>query len=71
MTDWTIDLAASTATHASGLSILFEPADDAAGAWDGQVVSDIPPTLALDAQALARLMREAGEAFIAARERAP
>lgn len=38
-----------------------------AGAWDGQA-SDIPPTLALDAQALARLMREGGDAFVAALE---
>lgn len=60
MTDWTINLADSTATHASGLAILFEPAEDAAGAWDGQVISDIPPTMALDAQAVALLMREAG-----------
>lgn len=70
MTDWTINLAASTATHDSGLTILFAPAD-AAGAWDGRVVSEIPPALGRDAQALARLMREAGDAFIAARERAP
>lgn len=41
---WRIDLAASTATHASGLVILFEPAADADGAWDGRVTSDIPPT---------------------------
>lgn len=48
---WIIE--GSGATHESGLVILFAPAADAAGAWDGQVVSNIQPTMALDAQALA------------------
>lgn len=48
-----IDLPASTATHSSGLVILFEPAEDAAGAWDGRIISAISEGLPLDAQALA------------------
>ena len=40
--------------------------DTAAGAWDGRAISEIPEGMRLDAQALARLMRDAGEAFVAA-----
>lgn len=49
------------------LAILFEPATDAAGALDGRAVSEIPASLPRDVQALARLMREAGDAFSRAR----
>lgn len=67
---WKIDTAANTATHSSGLVILFEPAADADGAWDGRAVSEIPAALPRDAQALARLMCEAGDAFSRARAEA-
>ena len=71
MRNWTIDLVANTATHESGLVILFEPAADVDGAWDGRAISEIPAALPRDAQALARLMRDAGDAFTHARKGNP
>lgn len=67
MSDWTIDLDAATATHASGMVVKFAQARDAPGAFDGKLASQIPDTLPKDPSALARLMREAGDAYIAAR----
>jgi len=69
---WTIDLQAATATHASGLVIKFAPAHDTRGAFDGQAIGPVPAALKAGTMAdqyttLARLMREAGEAYIAAR----
>lgn len=68
---WIIDLAAKTATHSSGLTLRFTPAPDSSGAWDGKPVGAIPTTLGTDAGALARLMREAGDKFVAALRAAP
>ena len=67
MSAWTIDLAAATATHESGLVIKFAPVPGEPGAFDGQIVGAIPASLPHDPAALARLAREAGDAYIAAR----
>lgn len=66
MHEWAIDLSASTATHESGLAVAFAPTDEA-GVFDGKVVGDIPAALMHDPQTLMRMMREAGDAYIAAR----
>ncbi|MBI3096353.1 MAG: hypothetical protein HYY97_15905 [Rhodocyclales bacterium] len=64
---WTIDLDAATATNDSGIVIKFAPVPGEPGAFDGIPVG-LPDALRKAAPtALARLMREAGEAYIAAR----
>lgn len=64
---WTIDLDAATATHETGIVIQFAPVPGEPGAFDGTPVG-LPDTLRKAAPtALAGLMREAGEAYIAAR----
>lgn len=64
---WKIDLDAATATHDSGVVVKFTPAPDQPGAFDG-TPAGLPDALRNAAPfALARLMREAGEAYIAAR----
>lgn len=69
---WKIDLAACTATHDSGLIVRFAEADDAPGAWDGTPlnseewfarIKDTMPPRDLERHA-ARLMREAGDAYL-------
>lgn len=68
---WSIDLAAKTATHSSGLTLHFFPAPDSPGAWDGKPAGGIPAAFGADQGTLARLMREAGDAFAAAMRKAP
>lgn len=69
---WTVDLAACTATHDSGLLFRFVQAADGSGAWDGEAVNldawqaaqagRMPlPDLAKHAQ---RLAREAGDVYM-------
>lgn len=64
---WAIDLDAATARHACGLVVKFVPASDTPGAFDGEVVGDLPAALLANPSSIAGLMREAGEAYIAAR----
>lgn len=63
---WTIDLAAATATHSSGLIVKFSPVPGESGAFDGNIAGPLPA--GLNPASLARLMREAGEAYIDARQ---
>lgn len=70
---WTINLDAATATHDSGLVIKFAPDPEEHGAFNGHAVGPVPAalnagTLADNYLTLARLMREAGDAYIAARQ---
>lgn len=64
---WRVDLDERTATHASGLVVRFEPAED--GGLDGEVIAGIPDistdraTAERQANGLARLLREAGEVY--------
>lgn len=69
---WTINLDAATATHESGLVIKFAPDPTEQGAFNGHAIGQVPAALnsgplAENYLTLARLMREAGEAYIAAR----
>lgn len=64
---WTIDLDAATATHGSGLIIKFAPVPGQPGTFDGKPAGTLPAALVTTPADLARLMREAGEAYIAAR----
>lgn len=66
MAEWQANIVERTATHTSGLVVRFTPADDTPGAWDGKIDQPIPTSIPLDASAIARMMREAGDAFIAA-----
>lgn len=67
---WTIDLEASTASHQDGWVFKFSPVPDEPGALDGECVGQ-PEKLTSDAiVSAARLAREAGEAFMAARREA-
>ena len=69
---WVVDLAACTATHDSGLIVKFSEAEDSPGALDGTPVNaqewlsgirnTIPPR-DIERHA-ARLMREAGDAYL-------
>ena len=67
MIPWTIDLTAGTATHTSGLVVTFSPVPGNPGTFDGQASGPLPAGLTATPAALARLMREAGDAYIAAR----
>jgi len=70
---WSVDLAAGTATHESGLVVRFTRAADDPAAWDGAADAASAETVlaALVAEhgphnaplRLARLMREAGETW--------
>lgn len=70
---WTVDLAARTATHESGVVVRFAPRDD--GGWDGTAENLTVSAESLAdphlASRLARLMREAGDAFVEAMETSP
>ncbi len=58
--DWAFYPDTLTAWHKpSGLTVRFVPDPDEPGAYDGQVLGDLPGELGMDA--LARLMREAGD----------
>ena len=60
MTDWTIDLSTCEARHMSGLVVRFARASR--GIWDGEMVSGPMPPI----EDAPRLMREAGDAYLAA-----
>lgn len=64
---WTVDLEAATATHQNGLVVRFAPAEDEPGAYDGEVIAGLEALAGMDGQALARLMREAGDIYVEAR----
>ena len=49
-------------TWASNLN----PLPASPGAWDGKIDQPIPQSIPPDASAIARMMREAGDAFLAA-----
>lgn len=66
MAEWQANTGERTATHSSGLVVRFTPADDTPGAWDGKIDQSIHTSIPLNASAIARMMREAGDAFIAA-----
>lgn len=65
MDDWTADLDKSEARHISGIVVKFAIADD--GAVEGAPVMPLPASITVSD--IARLMREAGEAFAAARRK--
>lgn len=60
--EWTIDLKAGTAKHRGTGLVLATDGPDDDGGWDFRAKT-IPPGLPADAQLLARLAREGGEAF--------
>lgn len=64
---WTVDLEAATTTHQAGLVVRFAPVEDDPGAYDGEVIAGMEALAGLDGQALARLMREAGDIYAEAR----
>jgi len=64
---WVIDLILNTATHLeNGAVIRFEKDTREAGYWDGELLV-MPHDTKLDASYFAKLMREAGDAFMAER----
>lgn len=62
---WKIDLTAATATHESGLVVKFAPVPGEPGAFDGKIARAMPGGVLFTD--IPRLMREAGDAYIAAR----
>lgn len=58
---WCVDTQAKCAIHVTGLTVQFALGSD--GMWEGKAVLPIPGSLFVDPATLARLMREAGEAF--------
>lgn len=56
---WTVDLDRCEARHTSGLVVRFRQSDDG---WDGEAVEGLDKIRMEDA---ARLVREAGEAYLA------
>lgn len=62
---WKINIADQTATSGSGLVVKFTPAPDTPGAWDGEVEHPIPASAPRNAAVLSKMMREAGEVFMA------
>ncbi len=63
---WKVNIPDRTATHESGLVVRFSPVPDTPGAWDGKADAPIPASLPINASLLARMMREAGDAFSSA-----
>jgi hypothetical protein len=64
---WTVDLETSTIAHQNGLVVRFAPVEDEPGVYDGEVIAGMESLIGMDGQALARLMREAGDIFVEAR----
>ncbi|MEW6647201.1 MAG: hypothetical protein AB1450_08390 [Pseudomonadota bacterium] len=64
---WVVDLEAATAIHQIGLVVRFAPAEDEPGTYDGEVIAGLEALAGMDGQALARLMREAGDIYMEAR----
>ncbi len=61
---WRVNLDASTAVHEpTGIVVRFEADPDDPGAWDGEVIDGVDAITTIDGQALARLMREAGDIY--------
>jgi len=65
---WTVDLEAATAKHRDGWQFRFAPADDDPGAFDGECIAQPDPLTAEQMRAAARIAREAGDAFMEARQ---
>lgn len=65
---WSVDLEAATATHRDGWVFCFVPAPGQPGAFDGRCVARPDPLTPVHAQQAARVAREAGEVYIAARQ---
>jgi len=68
---WTVNIGERTATHDNGMVVRFDPADDTPGAWDGKIFQPSIVQVPLDASSLARMMREAGDAFLNALKKEP
>ena len=64
---WTIDLESATVSHPDGWVFRFSPVDGDPGAFDGECIGQPEKFTAEMIASAARLAREAGEAFIAAR----
>lgn len=64
---WTVDAAAMTATHDSGLIVRFRETGDG---YDGEIIAGMPDlsrsvdVATSQAQRLARLLREAGDVMV-------
>lgn len=69
---WSVDLAACTATHDSGLIVKFTQATDDPMAWDGEPINDVEWLASMRGKMpphdlvkhTARLLREAGDAYM-------
>lgn len=64
---WSIDLEAATATHRDGWVFKFAPADDEPGAFEGKCIAQPTPLTEEHTAHAARIAREAGDAYIAAK----
>lgn len=66
---WDVDLETATATHVDGWAFQFAPAEDDSSAFDGRIIRQPDPLLPHHLQSAARIAREAGDAFVEARQR--
>lgn len=64
---WLIDLVESTATHHDGWVFKFSPDNEQPGAYIGEGVAHPASLTQEQLRGAARLAREAGEAFLAAK----
>ena len=64
---WTVDLERSTATHRDGWVFRFTPVDGEVGVFDGDCVGWPEPLTAEHQAQAARIAREAGDAYVEAR----
>ena len=67
--DWRVDLETATVSHVDGWVFKFAPAEDDPSAFDGRVVRQPTPLTPRHLKSAARVAREAGEAFVEARQR--
>ena len=65
---WTINLETATATHRDGWVFEFSPAADTDGAFDGRCIGQPNPMTEAHIAQAARIAREAGDAYIEARQ---
>jgi len=65
---WTVDLEKREARHIDGWAFRFDRTDDDPRAWDGKCVS-IPADMEMDASAISRICREAGDIFVEVRNK--
>lgn len=66
---WTVDLSACTATHRDGWVFQFAIAEDDPDAIDGQCIGQPEPLTAEHIAGAARIAREAGDAYVEARNK--